>query len=212
MFQKSLGPKDGEKAKKMHNKLERVTIIGLHGNKTIDAQFTDGTLILVGENGSGKTTFLRILFYVLAGRWLPLASFNFERIIIAIAGKEFQIVKKDLLGAAKAFDRRALRTLPLSVRRRFEELMERGASDEIGFEMERLTRHVDVYTAETIARQFDLFEGKLSGPNKELQELRTKIREAVDAQILYLPTYRRIERELGSIFEGGFKGEVQQGV
>lgn len=50
----------------MLNKIERVKISDLYGSKTIDAKIDDNTLIIVGENGSGKTTFLRILFHVMS--------------------------------------------------------------------------------------------------------------------------------------------------
>jgi predicted ATP-binding protein involved in virulence len=47
----------------MCNTLDRFRILGLHGKKNIDVAISNNTLILVGENGSGKTTFLRILFH-----------------------------------------------------------------------------------------------------------------------------------------------------
>ena len=37
-----------------------------------------------------------------------------------------------------------------------------------------------------------------------------RIQAALGAQVLYLPTYRRIERELGSIFEGADPDDLRR--
>jgi hypothetical protein len=55
---------------------------------------------------------------------------------------------------------------------------------------------------EVVVRQLEFFEENPRGSRKELQEVIQNIRSVIHAQVLYLPTYRRIERELGSIFEG----------
>ena len=38
----------------MNKTLDRFQIVGLHGKKNIDVRFYENTLILVGENGSGR--------------------------------------------------------------------------------------------------------------------------------------------------------------
>lgn len=80
----------------MNNSLERIQIVGLHGNKTVDIKLRDNTLILVGENGSGKTTILRILYYFLSGNWLPLFRFRFDEIVATIDGREHKVSMKEL--------------------------------------------------------------------------------------------------------------------
>lgn len=42
--------------------LKYFSIEGLNGYRNIKAEFKDNRLILVGDNGSNKTTFLRIFF------------------------------------------------------------------------------------------------------------------------------------------------------
>ena len=64
---------------------------------------------------------------------------------------------------------------------------------------------------EVVVNQLQLFEENPRGPRKELQESIQYVRESINAQILYLPTYRRIERELGSIFEGIDLDDVRRG-
>ena len=44
--------------------------------------FQDNNLILIGENGSGKTTIMNVLFYFLTKQWEELVSINFNSISI----------------------------------------------------------------------------------------------------------------------------------
>lgn len=72
--------------------LRRIRINNLYGtSKCIDAHLLNNTLVIVGENGSGKTTFLRIVYNVLAGRWRSLALFRFDSAILTFDDDEIDI-------------------------------------------------------------------------------------------------------------------------
>jgi energy-coupling factor transporter ATP-binding protein EcfA2 len=185
----------------MENTLERIAVKGLYGNRTIDATLKDNTLILVGENGSGKTTFLRILFQVLSGRWLPLIQYRFDSISVSIAGKVYDISHESLSKSFEKVDRRFLSELPPNSRRRIMELIQSGEVDQIPMELERIRMRYGM-PVEMVMSQLNLFEDSSLGLKKELQERVEKIRKEIGAQIIYLPTYRRIERELSSIYQG----------
>lgn len=181
--------------------LERFQIVGLHGRRNIDITIRDNTLVLVGENGSGKTTFLRILFHFLSGRWISLVQFRFDSIIATIGGSEYSVSHEELVRAFKGVDRRFLAELPPLLRRRVMELIKRGELEKAGIELERMGGRYAV-PPDILLSQIEIFEDTPRGLNKELQEAIARIRKAIQAQVLYLPTYRRIERELSSIFEG----------
>lgn len=101
---------------------------------------------------------------------------------------------------SKVVDRRFLEQ-NLLIRRKVMELLEKGDLERVSVELERFGGRYSI-PPEILLRQLEIFEVLLRGAKKEIQETITRIQEAIRAQILYLPTYRRIERELGSIFEG----------
>jgi len=185
----------------MNDVLQRVRISGLHGTKTIEVEIQNDTLVLVGENGSGKTTFLRILFHILSGRWLPLAQFKFDVIEVVVAGRTYTIEHETLWRAFSKLDRRFLSELPPSVRSRMISLLQSGDTELAMSELRRVSARYGI-SVDLAIRQLNLFENQPSGLGKETAQQIQEIVKAIDAQVLYLPTYRRIERELSSIFEG----------
>lgn len=185
----------------MNNSLERFQIIGLHGNKNIDVRFEENTLILVGENGSGKTTFLRILFHFLSGHWLSLFQFQFDSIKVTVDGREETIKLKDIYEKFKKIDRRSIKNLPGPFSRKVNELIDTGRLDLVPNELRRMSNRYGM-PFEMLIREFEILEETFKAQNKEVLHIIQKVQTAINAQILYLPTYRRIERELSSIFEG----------
>jgi hypothetical protein len=81
------------------------------------------------------------------------------------------------------------------------ELIESGQSDRIPLELQRFCDRYGT-SIELMMNRIEMLEETHTGQNKKFSEDIHKVRNAISAQILYLPTYRRIERELSSIFEG----------
>jgi predicted ATPase len=192
----------------MRNSLERIQIVGLHGTKTIDIKIDDNTLVLIGENGSGKTTILRMIFYFLSGRWISLIPIRFDSIVATINGNEHRITRKELVSNFKITDR-SLRDLPSPIRERLIEIMRTGQFDQVPVEVKKFSERYG-YPLDLIMRRIEMPDEMHEVLNKKIRQDIDIVRNAISAQILYLPTYRRIERELSSIFEGMDMDDVRR--
>lgn len=183
---------------KKQAQIDRVEVDGLHGtDRKIDARMEQNTLILVGENGSGKTTFLRILYNLLAGRWRSLSLIKFRRLTITVDGTPFTVNLSDLRGASEKVNERAVSEMPLALRRRLVELLESGDRPSTDA-LEQLARRYG-YPSALLYNFMAMLEDEDIRPSKEVSKVLDGITAAFSSQVLYLPTYRRIERELASI-------------
>ena len=96
--------------------LTKFTIKRLHGNLDFELHFKDNTLILIGENGTCKTTIIKMLFCVLSMQWRKLSAYNFESLTLEINEKKFSL-KYEEIKASYVYDERFLRQLPSGLRR-----------------------------------------------------------------------------------------------
>ena len=101
--------------------LNEFVIYGLWEERNYQLKFEDEKLVIVGENGSGKTTVLRIFYDTLTGKWVRLLRENFNKIKIKIDEEEKVFTKEDL-GEASLYEASAklMEELPSYVRYRTE--------------------------------------------------------------------------------------------
>lgn len=181
--------------------ITRFEIKKLHGSKSIDVKLVDNTLILVGENGAGKSTVLQLFYYLLSGQWSSMAKHQFESASITIENKKYSLRYADIEKSLRSIDRRVLGRLPTSVRSRVIFLLEQSEGRLVTPELERICDQYGV-PLHYLLHELDLFEPSNSKKSEHLREALDGIRRSLKAQLLYLPTYRRIEQELSLIFKG----------
>ena len=75
----------------MQTLIKKIDILGLYNNRNFSVVFKDNTLILVGENGSGKTTISRIIYAVLSCNWDLLNNYPFKKIVVYFGNDTIEI-------------------------------------------------------------------------------------------------------------------------
>ena len=187
----------------MNAQVHEITIRGLHSRLDVTIPIKDNRLILVGVNGLGKTTVVNALFYFLSRQWRRLSHIAFDEMSLTIGTEEF-IVRRETLLAPSRLVRRVVRQLPASVR---ENLMENPAllehlRDGNFDQIEEHFRMPSGYLRRRLAPisvQPELFDDALI-ESSPLAEVDGQLAKLFPSQVLYMPTYRRIEQDLRELF------------
>lgn len=176
------------------NQIKEICIIGLWGERNYHLKINNGKLIMVGENGCGKSTVLRIIYYTLAEKWGQLIKEDFERIRITI-GTERKEFAKEQLGRPEKYlidtDSEILSRLPLSFRSRYldgtrNKIM---AADVLEYlESER-------YPEGMFDAQIEQLEEIASRVPESIKKISEWLKRCLNQPVLYMPTYRRIEKD-----------------
>jgi predicted ATPase len=185
-------------------KISEFSIKKLFGVKNLKVPIKDNKLILVGENGTGKSTFINILYSFLTFQWEKLQTYEFESVSAKINNRRFDLSKDNL--KHYLIPQKSLAKHRLYQRKFFS--------------------NEDLYSSKSKVKQLELFEYmsdpeiiskdfniSISQTRKELPKIWEKHKKATEnisnivdflksnqiEKILYLPTYRRIEHELKDI-------------
>ena len=69
--------------------IQKFEILGLFGYKDVSITFTHSTLIVIGENGFGKTSILNALNFLITHSYKRLLEITFKALRLTINHKEF---------------------------------------------------------------------------------------------------------------------------
>lgn len=192
--------------------MQRFCIYGLFGYKDIEINFDESYKILVGENGSGKTTILNCLYYTLKKKFEPLSKIRFDKIKIDFGHKkilEFEkyeveaIVEAEYKFQNTAFYRslsqqltdKDIDSLTRLIYSNKTELEQTKAiltyTRKLGFDFKtpstymykNVKKLVNEYLSMNLVHRFEVLD------------------EVLKSKILYFPTYRRVESAFANFEE-----------
>ena len=192
--------------------VQKFCIYGLFGYKNIEIYFKEPFKILVGENGSGKTTILNCLYYTLKKKFEPLSKVRFDKIMISFShNKSLEFEKYEVEAFVEA--EYEFQNTPF-----YRSLSQQLSAKDI----ESLSRLI--YSDRTEAEQtkailmytrklgFDfktpssyMYKNVKRLVNEFLSMRLTHRLEVLDdvlkSKVLYFPTYRRVESAFGNFEE-----------
>lgn len=184
----------------MNQILKKFVIKGLYGERDVHIEFRENFLILVAENGYGKTTVLNALFATLSGDAKRLRKIDFSSIELTFAdGLHFKLEKSDL-----KYTMEALKKLSPLTGHILNTVGEKSLNEllEIAFTTSRALK--DVKEVKEFANLANvphsyflnmLEEFKTSGFSEKATRILKKIRTSFPYNLVYLPTYRRVEQD-----------------
>lgn len=185
--------------------IKKFSITKLFKERDVSITFDNNIKILVAENGYGKTTILNALYYVSTGDLLNLRKIDFETIEVTFDdGERFELRHEDLKvhvkRREKGFYEHLIHILSEKVTEDllgdYFQLPEKqfkasksfkSAAKVCGFSEHSLFSYIEKYidSEENAEKQFK--------NNRALNRIKSKM----PTNVLYLPTYRRVEIDLG---------------
>jgi len=192
--------------------LKKFSIEKIFGRFSIELRFVNNILILVGENGSGKSTALTILYYFLTKQWSRLAEMPFESITALIDDQKLSITPRQLREGLAHSGRTSgpweylRRRVGFVKAEHLSALLAEHSPEYWLTSRERILDLSKIYDVDpdllfTILER-GIFERERD-PKKsatQLSKIANDLESKLDCEILFLPTYRRIERDLKFIF------------
>ena len=209
-------------------KLTQFRIDGLFGDRRVTLQVDKKALILVGPNGLGKSSVANMFYFTISRQWTRLLDYNFKSITLIIDDEEITFKRDEVSGLLKlsqvlgSSGSRANNMIQKLISSNlFNTFIEASLSS-----TNDRTRYADIlgipraevrmfqrYLHRKINSEDDLF----AAPRVRLEE---QLAKAIPFRVLYLPTYRRIERDMRDVFPnleeryrqlGGTVGPIEAG-
>lgn len=190
----------------------RFEIKGLFGTRDINIPIDTNALILVGPNGIGKSCVTNIFYFFISRQWARLAEYDFKEVAVWFGIEEVRAARADITGLSQL--EKAIRKFSPSSRTYMymEKLRDIGLLDDFvsvratSRARDRYAKILSITVEEvrhlqmSVLRHFSSFgeEGDMfPTPRSDVEK---QLVEKMPGRTLFLPTYRRIEKDLRDIF------------
>lgn len=187
--------------------INKLKIIKLNGIYNYEIPITDNKLILVGENGTGKSSILSILNLILSRQWEKIKSFEFQRISITIDEIEYSFSRRNLIEYIDSESKYGNSKINYYIKNAAKSLnIDLGSLDAEPENSDKILEYLNSYRglriSDGLLRREMYYISKQSEITVEnsVSHLDKTLTLGFDATVLYLPTFRRIERELSTLF------------
>ncbi len=187
-------------------------IKGLFGDRDVTLPIENDALILVGPNGIGKSSVTNIFYFFVSRQWSRLADYDFSEVAIWFGNDEIRAARADITGLSQ-LDRVAREFSPSSKistyleKLRIEGLLEEFISSRrMGPQLrEKFSIALSISTDDVRHLQMSIFrrissydeEDIFSAPRINIEK---QLAQKITGRSIYLPTFRRIEKDLKEIF------------
>ena len=189
--------------------IKNFSITKLFGYKDLCLSFEYPIRILIGENGYGKTTILNVLYYLLKGKYEKLLEINFESVAIEL-NKSYSFSKEliqnycDYLNRLKS-NQGSLITF----------IKDNLSNDEWGYVIENIQKKdlkdslISIFQKNSIFKQIpsQLIYDQILNFTRGFKKISIftifidfeREIEKMNVEILYFPTYRRVEEDMKNL-------------
>ena len=200
----------------MENKLESFSINGLFGSMNVNLNFNELENIYIGENGIGKTTILTTIFYTLKRKFLELSKIEFHSIQFKFIDEQPYYFTKEEMEQFLELNNRKTGNLHRIISKEIEkdysnEINELITIKESASKVKIADNEIFIKMITELSEKFrvplsiarrEIFESiqKFELTSKTFSDLVERlIKFDDDVEILYFPTFRRIEEDLNKL-------------
>lgn len=159
---------------------------------------TNNLLIIIGENGDGKSKLLRFIYLLITKQWNKLADYDFDSVEFKL-GNQTYVIKKDNLSISPTKNDKQEIISALIAKHTDKESI-----------IKDLFNEYDIYSFLNVNSLVEEIELKKDLPKQMLLLFKQEILNIISlnpqnfsdwkTDCLFLPTYRRIEKDYSTIF------------
>ena len=197
----------------MESLIKEFEIKNLFNQFDVLLPFNQKVNIFLGENGMGKTTILNCLYYVLEGKIEKLNDIFFDELAITFLDKDkFSLKHKDIEAYVERiyhndFTRPRYTNIeslfsPNEINKLFKLYNENTDDEEVTKAYYRIGEifHISPRLAKRELEKFFLLKNKnVKSDYKKVNEFKQQISKKLNYEIIYYPTYRRIEEDMSNL-------------